>query len=376
MATLSTIFTYPIKSFPGIAHRQIELSLGEGLPNDRRYAISNGTVNTSDGSWVSCRSFFINTVNDGLLKFTNESNADTLTLASPTGMRLSWNINDPDSLKFANSKMAEFIAPLQPAGDLPTPQISERTQLPGMLSGYWDFDDSGISLMNANSLKAVADAMKETLDIRRLRGNLIVDGLPAWQEFSWVGQSVRIGAKGKGAEFDVLRPVQRCPATSVNPETGVRDIKVPDGLTEHFGHAFCGVYLKVTKPGVIRQTDPVEVIGKAKSSLQQAANPADTDYRLWPKQIEVVSRNTNGDGVELTIAKSDQWPLPPATPGQRIRFHIDQDLIAIAQVKSHADDQTILHIEPSQTSDPATAYLLEKVMTGDKLIVTGPFGRG
>ncbi|GEM_PF-994810 len=374
MPKLSQIFVHPIKSFPGISLDTVALSKGEGLPNDRRFAITNGISNTMDGAWLTCRSFFINAVNEGLLKFSVEMDDDTIRIRSPEGLGLSLRIGDPEGLAIANRRLADFVSSLNPSDDMPMPVITERSQMQGALSGYWDFNDSGISFMNAASLKAVSNAMGEDLDIRRLRGNLIIGDLPAWEEFSCIGKSIRIGSNGP--ELDILRPVKRCPATSVNPETGIRDIKVPVALMDHFGHAFCGIYAKVTKPGQINTDETIEVIGDAKTPLVEAANPADSDYKLWPKQAEVVSHISSNTGAEITINAAGPWPLPDAIVGQRVRFHIGQDLIGVATVHEQRDHSTVLHVEPSETSDPATAYLLEKVKAGDRLIVSGPFGRG
>jgi uncharacterized protein YcbX len=374
MPKLSQIFVHPIKSFPGISLDTVALSKGEGLPNDRRFAITNGISNTMDGAWLTCRSFFINAVNEGLLKFSVEMDGDTIRIRSPEGLGLSLRIGDQEGLAIANRRLADFVSSLNPSDDMLMPVITERSQMQGALSGYWDFNDSGISFMNAASLKAVSNAMGEDLDIRRLRGNLIIGDLPAWEEFSWIGKSIRIGPKGP--ELDILRPVKRCPATSVNPVTGIRDVKVPDALMDHFGHAFCGIYAKVIKAGQINADDAIEIIGDAKTPLVEAANPADSDCKLWPKQAEVVSHISSGTGAEITIKATSPWPLPVATIGQRIRFHIAQDLIGVATVYDQRDHSTVLHVEPSETSDPATAYLLEKAKPGDRLIVSGPFGRG
>ena len=384
MTVLQSIHRYPVKGFPGEQLSSIELTVGQGLPDDRRYAITNGISNTLDGAWLTCRSFFINAVNDGLLKFANESDSDLVTLASPNGMRLTWRKGDPQSLAFANRKMAEFIAPLLPAHDLPTPQITERNQLPGMLSGYWDFTDSAVSIMNRASLEAVAGAMGQHLDIRRLRGNLIVDELPAWEEFGWLGKRIRIGRNGP--ELEIIRPAQRCPATAVNPETGDRDLKVPDAMNDHFGHAFCGQYAKVVKTGAIRPGDTLEIIGDAKTPLNEAALPSAPDYRLWPKMAEVVEatpfpqlengKRTPAEKRSLSLVASGPWPLPEANPGQRMRFHISRDLIGVATVTGHENSVTQVETGPSPTNDPATGHLLEKVKLGERLIVTGPFGRG
>jgi hypothetical protein len=128
--------------------------------------------------------------------------------------------------------------------------------------------------------------------------------------------------------------------------------------------------------GTNLETSKIEVIGDAQLSLEEAAIASAPDYKLWPKMAEVVSHVRADQSVELAIRSSGPWNLPNALPGQRIRFHIAQDLIGVATVHAHRDHTTVLHVEPSLTSDPATTYLRDKVQQGDKLIVSGPFGRG
>lgn len=372
MPTISQICTHPVKSLSGISIDSVTLSKDEGLPNDRRYAITNGISNTMNGDWLTCRSFFINSINDGLLKFKIEMDGETIRIKSPEGLGLSLRFNDPEGLAIANRRLADFVRSLNPDASMPAPVITERNQTNGALSGYWDFTDSAISIMNRASFEALAGAMGAELDIRRLRGNLIVDDLPAWEEFSWLGKRIRIG----DAELEIFRPAQRCPATSVNPHTGERDLKVPDAMNEHFGHAFCGMYAKVVKSGNIKTDDKIEVIGNAETPLEEAALPAAPDYKLWPKMANISLHKPTDKGVEISITSSGSWPLPEAKSGQRVRFHIGKDLIGVATVSEQRDHTTVVHVEPSKTRDPATAYLLEKVKTGDRLIVSGPFGRG
>lgn len=375
---LHTIYRYPVKGFPGEPLPDTEVRAGEGIPDDRRYAITNGISNTMDGAWLTCRSFFINAVNDGLLRYANESDDSTISIVAPNGSRLFWRKEDTQSLETANERLSDFIAPLQPDPSMPLPMIAERTQLPGMLSGYWDFDDSAVSLMNLASISAIGSAMNVALDPRRMRGNLYLCGLPAWDEFKLLGKRIRIGK----AELEILRPVKRCPATAVNPETGARDAAVPAALAEHFGHGFCGMYAKVVKDGAISANDTVEVVGDARTPFEIAANPADTDPRIWPKPVHLVDAIPEPSGEDgrysriLTIRSAAPWPLLQATASQRFRFHLGTDLVAVATVVEQNDSQAILRVDPSATNDPATAQLLENVQPGDKLIVSGPFGRG
>ena len=65
----------------------------------------------------------------------------------------------------------------------------------------------------------------------RFRSNIAVDGLAAWEEQSWVGRKIRLGA----VEFDVVKPKTRCLATHANPKTGERDLAILTTLTQKIG---------------------------------------------------------------------------------------------------------------------------------------------
>ena len=84
------------------------------------------------------------------------------------------------------------------------------------------------------------------LDPLRFRGNLYLDGLPAWREFAWVGRRVRIGAE---VELEILRPIERCKATSIDPATARADLNLPALLAGGEGHIYCGVYARVLRAG-------------------------------------------------------------------------------------------------------------------------------
>jgi uncharacterized protein YcbX len=47
----------------------------------------------------------------------------------------------------------------------------------------------------------------------------------------------------------------RCAATNVDPDTGIRDLSIPDTLMRSFGHADCGVYGEVVEGGEIAVGD-------------------------------------------------------------------------------------------------------------------------
>ena len=64
---------------------------------------------------------------------------------------------------------------------------------------------------------------------------------------------------GREVALKVAKPIVRCVATHVDPDSGERDIEVVRGLFDGFGHTHCGVYASVTTGGPIRRGDPVAV---------------------------------------------------------------------------------------------------------------------
>ena len=49
--------------------------------------------------------------------------------------------------------------------------------------------------------------------------------------------------------------IVRCAATNVDPDTGIRDLSIPDTLMRSFGHADCGVYAEVIEAGEVAVGD-------------------------------------------------------------------------------------------------------------------------
>ncbi|WP_075997237.1 MOSC domain-containing protein [Salaquimonas pukyongi] len=373
---LAQIYRYPVKALPGERLDKVSLTAAEGLPHDRRFALTNMSEPAPDGEWMPCRSFFINALHDGLAQFsqTFDEASGKLTIASHQGSAVSFTAGDGESQTRANASIPALLEPLQPETSIP-PMIAERRQVPGAHSGFWDFTDSALSIINLASVDMLSKAMGVELDPRRFRGNLLIDGLAPWEEFSWLGKRISIGE----AELEIIRPAQRCPATSVNPETALRDLKVPDCLQTHFGHAFLGMYAQVTKGGLIAPGESINISGAAHMPPDQAAAEG-PDYRLWPRMAEVVDISSHGEHAEeagclMSLRPAGPWLLPEARPGQRLRIHLGPDLYTAAEISDHRDHTTVLHVTPSQTGDRATAHLLEQAKTGDRLVVTGPFGR-
>ena len=67
-----------------------------------------------------------------------------------------------------------------------------------------------------------------------------------------MGEEIAIG---KGARLKIVKRIVRCAAINVDPDTGIRDLALPDTLMRTFGHADCGVYGEVINAGEIVDGD-------------------------------------------------------------------------------------------------------------------------
>ncbi len=245
---LTAIHRFPVKGLGPDRLDFIEVSAGQTLPHDRAWAIENGPspFDPQAPGHVKKKHFLMLAGQAELTRIACEYIAHSCEFRCnfPEGHRISVTLDDPDTHAPLFDQLTRLLgdqirgplrlvhAPGQAMTDIPQPQIS---------------------LINLASVRDLAEKTGHALDPLRFRGNLLIDGLPAWSEFDWVGKTIRIGEIGMKAESRI----GRCTATSVNLETGSRDIDLPKALFEHYGHTHCGVYLTVLDDGGLRTGDRV-----------------------------------------------------------------------------------------------------------------------
>lgn len=101
----------------------------------------------------------------------------------------------------------------------------------GVMPRYQDNEAGQVTLHSRETIASVAQALGDPqLSEHRFRHNIVIEGVRAWEELSWLGKRLRIGT----VEMDVVKPKTRCLATHANPETGQRDLQVMQGLVRHF----------------------------------------------------------------------------------------------------------------------------------------------
>ena len=113
-----------------------------------------------------------------------------------------------------------------------------------------------VSIINLASVRALSEKIGTDVDPHRFRGNLLVDGWPAFAELEALDQEIILG----DAKVRIIKRTKRCPATQVNLQTAQRDLDIPSLIEDHFGHSNMGVYAIVIEGGEVKPGDAISAL--------------------------------------------------------------------------------------------------------------------
>lgn len=358
MIELLSISTFPIKSLKGENLNSAELELGSGLVDDRRFSIAI-TPDVDGSKWVHNRALMVNSRYDNMEKLKLERTENLWTLTKPDGNSLSFDPNSKASIDDANTKLPSFLARL--LEDASLARLVERVE-PGKNIGMWDYPDALLSVTNLETVKDFSNTIGADLSPKRFRGNLLINGLSAWEEFGFSGKRFSLGE----AEIEFTRPIDRCPATTINPQTGERDVKTPALLAERLGHGFFGMFAHVVKAGMINPNDKLIELGEAKAKHTDHLVANAPAHQIWPKFAIVSNVISSGQNTILTLNSATSWPLleTQETTGKRMRLHLGAGNIITANIEKITGDAITVTV-PNDLN----------LANNQKILVSGPHGK-
>lgn len=249
-ARVEQICRFPLKGLNAEALESAVLTSGAGLPEDRRFVLAYGLTTGAK------RGFFQLTTEEKLAQLTvaYDAEAPRLTIQRQGRQVVSADPSDQTGRILLNQFFAGFLSG-SPRGTPAFQEISAETREESL--------PEAISIINLASIRDFERVARTAVDPRRFRGNIIIDGLPAWEEFTWLGRTLILGE----ASLKVTERTQRCAAPNVNPDTAERDMNIPLTLRKGFGHMDMGVYAEVTAGGTIRVGDSLSLASMADESL-------------------------------------------------------------------------------------------------------------
>ncbi len=253
-AHVTDLFTYPIKGLTPQPGPCLHVTVKDGVPADRRYALALGTTafDPSDPQPLD-KGYFLMLRRDAslaALRTTVDVETGALSVVSPDGQHFEADLRTSAGRSAAESFFHAYLG----GPDEERPRLVEA-------DGHKFTDVSVISPTMMRAVSLISHASVRDLEERygrpvhplRFRANIYVDGIAPWKEFDWVGREVSVGA----LRFRCVLRTRRCAAVDVDPRTGVRDMALPKALMAHYGHPDCGVYLEVVADGTLAVGDAV-----------------------------------------------------------------------------------------------------------------------
>jgi uncharacterized protein YcbX len=261
MPRVIALYRYPVKGFTPEACDALTV-LDEGrIAGDRVLGVRFASAQVPDHGWSSKYQFVALVNTPGLARLNVHFDHRALRLCiSFEGTVLVDAALDDEGRRRISAAIADFVLKLDknPLAHYPD-RLPLRVVGDGVTPRYQDNEAGQVSLHSRESLTAVARAIGDaSLSEHRFRSNIVIDGLAAWQEQTWVGKKIRIGH----VAFDVVKPKVRCLATHANPETGERDLPLLTTLTRAFAQAeptFAVAMVTSGRGGEVRVGDEVRV---------------------------------------------------------------------------------------------------------------------
>jgi uncharacterized protein YcbX len=248
-AKIASIFRYPVKGLSPEPLARTRLEAGATVPADRRYALENGPSDFDPGAprYQPKSRYLMLMRNERLatLQTRFDDASTTLTIRSEGRAAARGDLATPEGRAAIEQFFAAFCS-----SELRGPP--RLLQAPGF--SFSDVARKVVSIINLATLAAVETAVGAPVHPLRFRGNIYVSGWPAWSEFDLIGREIALGTD---ARLKIVKRIVRCAATDVDPDTGMRDLSIPQTLRQTFGHADFGVYGEVVTAGDIAVGDAV-----------------------------------------------------------------------------------------------------------------------
>ena len=246
---IESLYRYPVKGLSPEPLARATLKAGEYFPGDRLFAVENGPSGFDAAA----------PQHEPKIKFLmlmrNERLATLRTRYADATGTLSIEQDGRDAVRAdlatreGRLAVEAFFRRFMPAELRGPPKVLAAP------TGY-RFTDSRsgfVSIINLASVAALETLLGIPVQPLRFRANVYVTGWPAWHEFDLLDREIAIG----DARLKVTKRIARCAATNVDPDTGIRDLAIPDTLMRTYDHMDCGIYAQVIAGGEIAPGDAI-----------------------------------------------------------------------------------------------------------------------
>ena len=246
--TIAAIYRYPVKGLSPEKLDRTTLAPGDCLPHDRRFAIALPTTHfdPEQPKWAPKTCFVMLMRDEALarLRIRYDDASETLVIKDAGREAVRGDL----STEAGRRAIETFFQTFMVKGLRGAPKVLAAPDA----FRFTDSRQGFVSIINLASIQVVEAMIGAPVDPLRFRANLYVVGWAPWAELDLLGQTLETDS---GVTLKVTARTERCAATNVDPDTGVRDLDIPNTMRRHLGHADCGVYAKVLQGGRIQEGD-------------------------------------------------------------------------------------------------------------------------
>ena len=257
---ISSIHYCPVKSisFQSVDSREIKKNIG--IIGDRIFAFAKDldinkvklfekSPEERKGKWNKILTLKNSPV---LNKYNFISNENKLTLIKNNKEVLTIDTNDMSEYELLSNKILESENSLEKPiflmknKNLPffDTSISNKTIL-----------THSVSLLNLKSIEDFQKKISQKIESQRFRGNIIVEGIQAWEERNWIGKIIKIN----DISFRVEKNIPRCVAINLKPNTNDNSLNLLQSLKKNYNHFDMGIYLTALDSGKISIGDIISL---------------------------------------------------------------------------------------------------------------------
>ncbi len=256
---VTALSTTPVKGLRIAARERIALERA-GARGDRRFYLIDDRARMINGKHSGALNEIVAELDDG--GASGDCSGGTLTLRFPDGHEVSGAAalgEELDTRFFSRERRARLVG--GSFAQAISEHAGEALRLVRAADGAPAIDrgaDGAVSLISRGSLARLAQVAGEaSVDARRFRMTIEIDGVEPFAEDAWVGRELRVG----DALVRLRGHVGRCIVTSRHPESGVVDLPTLELLRSFRADAptseplAFGVYGEVLEPGAVALGD-------------------------------------------------------------------------------------------------------------------------
>lgn len=252
MTEIVSLFRHPVKGLSPEAIDVADLDAGGYFPFDRMFALENGPsgFDPASAEHMPKMRFLMLMRHERLARLETRYDPATCVLTIRQGGSIA--ASGDTRIATGRGPIERFFESYM--GDTLRGPVRLLGAPPGFR--FMDSRSGFVSILNRATIAAIASAVgRENLDPRRFRGNILIDGWQAFAENDLVGRRIMLG----DVEFDIIKRIERCSATDVDPGAGIRDLNLVGALEQAFGHHDCGIYARIVTSGTIRLGDTLRM---------------------------------------------------------------------------------------------------------------------